>query len=152
MKRTCSSIGSGCHVVLLCVALLALTSCGSSSDASTIPTGPSPTLATETFSGDIAQNGTQIFNFTVATSGNTLLAGYTSISPASIASLGMGIGVWDTTTSTCGLNMSQNDAAKSGSTAISGTANSGAYCVRVYDGGNIPAGGDATFSIQVQHF
>jgi hypothetical protein len=64
----------------------------------------------------------------------------------------MGIGVWDTTTSTCGLNMSQNDAAKSGSTGISGTANSGAYCVRVYDGGNIPAGGDATFSIQVQHF
>jgi hypothetical protein len=35
---------------------------------------------------------------------------------------------------------------------LSGTPNSGAYCVRIYDGGNIPAGATASYTLQVQHY
>jgi hypothetical protein len=80
------------------------------------------------------------------------MAGFTSVTPTSVAALGMGVGAWDATTSTCGLNQSQNDAAKSGSTAISGTAAAGNYCIRVYDGGNIPEGVTASYTLQVQHY
>jgi len=64
----------------------------------------------------------------------------------------MGIGSWDASTSTCGLNMTQNDSGKNGSTVLSGTANSGAYCLRVYDGGNLSASGSASYTVQVQHY
>lgn len=135
-----------------CAALLGLLGCGSSSDSSSVITGPSPTVVTETFSGSLDQNGTALHTFTVANSGYSLLAGFTSVAPSSITSLGIGIGSWDSTTSTCGLNLTQNDAAKNGSTALSGTAGSGSFCIRVYDGGNIPAGTSASYTVQVQHY
>jgi len=34
--------------------------------------------------------------------------------------LGLGIGVWDPSSSTCGLNVTQNDVSRAGSTAING--------------------------------
>jgi hypothetical protein len=128
--------------------------CGSSSSSSGLTTTtPTPTVVTETFNGSIPQGGTAIFNFTVPNSGYGLLAGYTAITPASVTALGMGIGAWDPSAQTCGLNQMQNDISRSGSTAISATAASGQYCVRVYDAGNIP-GADvtATFTLQVQHY
>jgi len=135
------------------VSIVGLFGCGSSSNASTLTT---PTvaarLATDTFTGSIDQNGTAVFPFTVTTSGYGLLAGYTSISPASIAALGLGVGAWDASSSTCSLNVSQNDTGRSGSTALSGTPNSGSYCLRVYDAGNIPAGMSASYTVQVQHY
>ena len=126
-----------------------LAACEAESDSTT---SPSATLATETFSGSIAQNESAAHSFTVAASGYTLLAGYTSISPSSVTALGLGIGSWDSSTSTCSLNVSQNDTARSGNTAISGTSNAGTFCVRVYDGGNIPSGVTATYTVQVQHY
>jgi hypothetical protein len=132
------------------VAILALTACGS--DSGDDATSPTPVLATDTFSGSIEQNGAAVHSFTVTSSGYTLLAGYTAISPASVTALGVGIGSWDTSTSSCSLNITQNDTARSGSTAISGTVNSGNYCVRIYDAGNIPAGASASYSVQIQHY
>lgn len=141
------------RVPLSIVMYALVAACGTSSDATTV-TSPTvtPTLVTETFNGSIDQNGSAVYSFTVNTSGNSLLAGYTSLSPASVTALGMGLGSWDASTSSCGLNLTQADVAHSGSTAISGTANSGSYCVRVYDGGNIPAGTTATYTVQVQHY
>ena len=129
--------------------------CGSSTPTttSTSPTTTAtPTLVTEVFSGSIGQNGTAVHSFTVNTSGYTLLAGYTSLSPASVGALGLGLGSWDSGTSSCGLNLSQVDVARSGSTALSGTAGSGSFCLRVYDGANIPAGVTTTYTVQVQHY
>jgi len=65
------------------------------SSSNTGLTAPTPTVVTETFNGSIGQGGTMIHNFTVNTSGYTLLAGFTSISPSTITSLGLGIGNWD---------------------------------------------------------
>jgi hypothetical protein len=67
-----------------------------------------------------------------------------------VTALGVGIGTWDGTN--CGLNQAQNDTARSGSTAVTGTAASGNYCVRVYDGGSIPDGVTAAYTLQVQHY
>ena len=142
-----------CGFACLIVLMVGVAACGSSGSNSTVTTPTTTaTLATETFTGSIDQNGTAVYPFTVTTSGYALLAGYTSISPASIAALGMGIGAWNATSSTCSLNVSQNDTGRSGSTALSGTPNSGSYCVRVYDAGNIPAGVSATYTVQVQHY
>jgi hypothetical protein len=140
------------HLLPVLTALvLAVSACGSSSsDSSSLPTSPTATLVTDTFSGEVTRNGTAIHTFTVTSSGNSLLAGYTSIAPAAVTALGMGIGSWDGTT--CGLNQSQNDAARSGNTAITGTASTGNYCIRVYDGGNIPEGVTVTYTLQVQHY
>jgi alanine dehydrogenase len=139
---------------LLAALTLASSACSNSSDSSlTLPSTTSTgTSSTETFSGSITQNGTAIHSFTVKTGGYTLMAGYTSIEPASIAALGLGVGAWDASTSACGLNLSQNDTGRSGSTAVSGTAGAGNYCIRVYDGGNVGAGVTATYTLQVQHY
>ena len=130
---------------------LLLTGCGSESDTGTEPT-PTPTLVTETFNGAIAQNATSIHPFTVANSGYNLRAGFTSLAPSSITKLGIGIGSYNSSTSTCGLNLTQNDAALSGSTAMSGTTGSGSYCLRIYDGNNIPVGETASYTVQLEHY
>jgi len=116
-------------------------------------TGPTPTVVTETFNGTIGQGGTMIHSFTVNNSGYSLLAGFTSINPSSVTALGVGIGTWDPNALTCGLNQTQNDSAKIGSSAISATAPSGPFCVRVYDGGNITDPSiTVTYTLLVQHY
>jgi len=139
---------------LAIVSVFWLAGCGSSSGSNvTAPTTKtSGTLTTDTFTGSIDQNGTTVFPFTVTTAGYGLLAGYTSITPSTVAALGLGIGSWDPTSSTCSLNLSQNDTGRSGSTALTGTPGNGSYCLRIYDAGNIPAGVTASFTVQVQHY
>ena len=136
-------------IVLLSV--LWLPACGSDSSSVTSPEAV-VTLVTDTFSGSIEQNGSSVHAFTVTNSGYSLLAGFTNLSPSSVAALGLGIGSWDSATSTCSLNVSQNDTARSGNTGLSGTPNAGSYCLRVYDGGNIPGGSTAAYTVQVQHY
>ncbi len=137
--------------------MFASSACSDSSDSTlTLPTTTTTTttatVSTETFSGAVSQNGSSIHSFTVKSGGYTLMAGFTSLDPAAVTALGLGIGAWDATTSTCGLNLSQNDTGRSGSTAVSGTAGAGNYCVRVYDGGNVPAGVAVSYTLQVQHY
>jgi hypothetical protein len=126
--------------------------CTNNNGSGSTPTTPTPNVVTETFSGSITQGGSVIQNFSVTNTGFNLLAGFTAISPSSVTALGLGIANYDPTTSTCGLNLSQNSTSTVGSTAISGTANSGTYCARVYDGGNVPAGTTVTYTVQIQHY
>lgn len=152
MQLTTRFVRPWCFALSI-VSMVWVLGCGSSSSPATVTTPTATgTLSTDTFTGSIDQNGTAVFPFTVNTSGYGLLAGYTSISPTSVAALGLGIGSWDASTSSCSLNISQNDTGRSGSTALSGTPNSGSYCVRIYDAGNIPAGVSASFTVQIQHY
>jgi hypothetical protein len=137
---------------VILIAVAAIAGCGSNTSNPLTTTAPTPTVVTETFTGQIGQNGTAVYSFTVTNTGYSLLAGYTSITPASVTALGLGIGAWDPTSMTCGLNQIQNDASHSGSTAVSSTASAGAYCVRVYDAGNVAANVTASFTIQVEHY
>jgi hypothetical protein len=63
--------------------------------------------------------------------------------------MGVGIGTWDGTT--CGTSVSKNDNSRSGSTALTGTAAAGNYCVIVYDSGNILEGTEVSYTIDVTH-
>jgi hypothetical protein len=136
---------------VLAALTLGVSACSSSNSTVTTPTTP-VTSSTETFSGSIDRGATAVHPFAVKADGYTVLAGYTSLSPSSVTALGMGIGAWDGTTSTCGLNQTQNDSAKSGSTGLNATAAAGNYCIRVYDGGNIPEGVTATYTLHVDHY
>jgi len=137
------------------VAAAASWGCTNNNTNNTGITGPTPTLVTETFNGSITQGTTMIHTFTINTAGYTLAAGFTSITPSTVLSLGIGIGVWDPTAQACGLNQLQNNTATSGSTAISYTsgAPNGPYCVRVYNGGGIvdPAV-TVNYTLQVEHY
>jgi hypothetical protein len=141
--------------VFLSAAIVALAlgagACSSNTSTVTSPT-TTVTLSTETFQGSIDRGGSAVHPFAVTAGGYTVLAGYTTISPATVTALGMGVGSWDGTTSTCGLNQTQNDTARASSTGLSATAAAGNYCIRVYDGGNIPEGVTATYTLQVQHY
>lgn len=116
-------------------------------------TGPTPTIVTEMHSGSIMQGTTDIYSFTITNAGLNLLVGFTSISPNTIPALGVGIGAWDPTSSTCGLNQLQATAGV-GATAITtpSGAPSGPFCIRVSDGGNVPAGTTVTYTVEVQHY
>ena len=129
--------------------------CTNNNSNNSTTTGPTPNLVTETFNGSITQGTTMIHNFTITNAGYTLAAGFTTITPATIPSLGIGIGVWDPNAQTCGLNQLQNNTATSGSTAISYTsgAPNGTYCARVYNGGGITDPTVAvSYTLQVEHY
>jgi UV excision repair protein RAD23 len=154
-KTMCYTAKRSGLIVALAIFSVTAGACGGSTTqptTTTTTTTSTATLSTDTFTGSIGQNGTAVHTFTVGTSGYTLLAGYTSIAPSSVTALGVGLGSWDSTASTCSLNLTQNDSARSGSTAISGTANAGSYCLRVYDGANIGANVTASYTVQVQHY
>ncbi len=130
-------------ISLAMVSALAV-ACGGTS---TTPTTPAPATTTDTFTGTIVQSGASVNPFTVSAAG-TVTMSLTSVAPLATMALGVGIGSWDGTTCTV---ISQNDNAKTGATALTGTANPGNYCVRVYDSGNVPADWTVTYSVQVVH-
>jgi|RhiMetdeSRZDD1v2_1073273.scaffolds.fasta_scaffold08282_9 hypothetical protein len=140
------------HYVLLSFAIaiaLAVAGCTSNTASSTtIPTTPTAVTSTDAFSGTVGPSGTTGFPFTVSTTG-TVTIGLTSVAPLSTMALGVGIATSDGTT--CGSQISKNDNARSGTSALAGTATSGSYCVVVYDSGNVPDGWSVSFTVQVVH-
>jgi len=135
-------------VLVVVATALTLALGGCTSDTTPTATAPSPATSTETFSGTVAQSGTTGFPFTVANAG-TATIGLTTVAPLSTMALGVGIGTYDGTA--CGTSISKNDNARSGATALTGTATVGNYCVIVYDSGNIPEGWSVSFTVQVVH-
>ncbi len=138
--------------ILAIVLSVGAAGCTNNDGSGSTTTGPTPNLVTETFTGTVTQGGTDIHPFTVNNTGFTLLAAFTVINPSTVPALGVGIGNWDATNSICGLNQTQNDTSTVGSTAISVTAPSGPFCVRVYAGVNVPAGTTATYTLQLEHY
>ena len=98
-----------------------------------------------------------IHNFTVNNAGYTLAVGFTSITPSTVPSLGVGIGIWDPNAQSCGLNQLQNNTATSGSTAITYSDTNGAlvgaFCARVYNGGGITDPNvTVSYTLQIEHY
>ena len=96
----------------------------------------------------MVQLGTDGHNFTVGTTG-ALSITLTSVGPLSTMSLGVGLSSWDGTA--CGTANSQNDNARTGTTALSGRAVAGNYCVLVYDSGNVQPNSSVTYTVEVVH-
>ena len=123
--------------------------CASDTSSSTTAPTPAPPTTTDTFSGTVGQLATTGNPFAVSTNGPVTIE-LTSVEPLSTMALGVGITTWDGTA--CGtVAISKNDDARSGTTALTGTATAGNYCVTVYDSGNIPEGWTVSFGVQVVH-
>ena len=119
---------AGVSLALCC--LLGLAACGGTTqDATPAPT----TTITEPFSGAISKNGSVTFNFNVTVPG-TITVTLTSLAPVSTLAVGMILGTWDGSVCTAALS---DDNTKVNDQVVGSTATGGAFCVRVYDVGNL---------------
>jgi hypothetical protein len=124
----------------LALTLAALTgACGGSS--ATTPTA-TPVTSTETFSGALAAGGASFHNITVAQAG-TLTMTLTAFAPQSTITVGLGIGTASGTSCTVS---STSETTKLG-TVLNGTIAAGAYCVQIYDIGNVVGSDDYTITV-----
>jgi hypothetical protein len=143
-----SSVLSQLSLVLLCG--LAAEGCGIEVTPTTPTTSTGPLTAatsTESFSGTLAAAGTTLNTFTVASAGSVQIS-LTSVAPLATLALGVSIGGWNGVSCTL---IAKNEAARSGSIALTGTAASGTYCVNVYDVGNIASDVSFDFTVTVTH-
>jgi hypothetical protein len=126
---------------------LALGACGSSNPTTT--TAPTAVATTDTFSGIVAQQGSVGQPFTVTAAG-TVTIGLTAVAPLTTMALGVGLATYDGTT--CSTTpIAKNDNARAGTTALTGAAIAGSYCVLVYDSGNISTGVSVSYTVSVAH-
>lgn len=132
-------------ILLVTVALPLCSACGSSGASS--PVTPTPVTTTEDFSSTLDHLGSMTHAFSVAAAG-TVQVKFTDVEP--LATMGIGVAV-TTGGAACGSDIAQNNNAKSGTTALTGTAAVGSYCVRVFDAGNIPADTTVTYTVEVTH-
>ena len=127
------------------IAALALggTSCGTLD----VPTAPTAGPFTDVFTSQLGIRGTATRSFTVNAPGTVSLT-LTSIGPPSTLAVGVGVGIPNGSGAGCNLTKSVVAGASS-SPQLTITADGGAYCVRVFDVGNLT--GDVTFSVSVLH-
>jgi hypothetical protein len=135
------------RVLVLCAAVAAAGASSGCSNTESVST-PSVTTSTETFSGNLTQSSTITHTFTVSAKG-TVTISLTGVSPLTTMALGVSLGTWNGTA--CGSAFAENKDARSGSAALSGTAATGNYCVRVYDSGNVPSSWTVAYTVNVVH-
>jgi hypothetical protein len=105
----------------------------------------SATAVTETFASTLAVQGTASRAFTVAKAGTVSV---TLATLAAAAEVGLGLGIPRSDGTGCLLYTSLNTVA--GATAqITGSAEAGTYCVKLYDVGNLTRG--TVFSVTIAH-
>jgi hypothetical protein len=141
-SRSSAGAGGSCRAVAIALGLAALAAACGGSSATTPTTTPTPTTMTETFTGTVPAGGVAFHNFTVAQQG-TITATLTTLSPQSTITVGLGIG--NPSGTTCTLT-STNETTKMGS-VLSGTIAVGAYCIQIYDIGNIQGSDDYTITL-----
>jgi hypothetical protein len=132
---------------LLLVTAMAGGAAACDDETPTTPTPPS-TIVTETFTGNISQNGAQTHSFSTASSG-TVTARLREVSPDSALVVGFSLGNWNATSSTCQILLA-NDAATAGAVHSGTMTGIGTLCVRVYDVGNVSAT-PAAYIVEVEH-
>lgn len=136
--------GIACGILLSASAALA--GCG---DTATGP-APTPTQVTETFTGTVnpAAGATHAF---VTLLGGPITAQLTAVGPDPAKNVGFSLGTFNSTLNVCTAVL-DNPAALQAFEFKANASTTGAYCVRVYDNGNITT--DAvpyTYTITVIH-
>ena len=135
-------IGSRRAAALLLVLTGLAAGCNDSTTTPTTPTNP----VSETLTGTITQNGVSVQPFNAAAAG-TVIATVTTLAPSS-STVGFSMGTYSGTTCQVVLD---NPAAVQGSILTANAATAGAFCVRLYDVGNITAGSTVNFTVTVVH-
>ena len=134
--------------VTYAVLTIALTLAASACDWFKNDSSPSEdtTTTSETFSGTLAPQGSNIYTFTVARSG-TVKVTLTSVAPTATTPVGLGLGT--PSGNACTLTSSTPSATAGTTAQISVTQSPGTYCIRVFDSGSVSAA--ITFSVKVEH-
>ena len=129
------------------LAVAAVLAAGCENPSTPIPTQPSPTPVTETFSGTLTLNGALTFPFVSATAG-PLTGTVTALAPDPLAVIGFALGTY--AGATCTLVLTTDEASQNAT--ITGVVNAqGILCARVYDSkGQLTQ--PVTFTITVAHF
>jgi hypothetical protein len=135
--------GSRLAAALLLMATGLAAGCDDSTTTPTTPTNP----VTETLTGTITQNGVSVQPFNATAAGN-VTATVTALAPLNTIIVGFSMGTYSGTTCQVVLD---NPAAVQGSILTANAATAGAFCVRLYDVGNITAGSTVNFTVTVVH-
>jgi hypothetical protein len=131
--------------IALAVSAAALSAgCSNLLNAITSPSNTS-TNASNTVTGTLAVQGSNLFTFTVANTGTVSVTLSALSAPVAV---GLGVGTLNGTTA-CNLTSSTATVVAGSSPQINVTEDPGTYCVSVYDVGNLT--GPATFSLTVAH-
>jgi hypothetical protein len=134
--------------VLASLALAAaLTTAACGDDGPDPPSNPTtPVVVTETFPGVLNPNGGRTHQFNADRAGD-VIASLTSLAPNPDVVIGLGIGTWNGVS--CSIIIA-NDNAKLNVGIIGSATGTGAFCVRVYDVGNLT--GLVDYAVTVQHY
>lgn len=125
----------------------ALTTMACGDDGSDTPTNPTPPVAvTQTFEDSLNPNGGRTHQFNADRAGD-VIASLTSLAPDPEVVVGLGIGTWNGVS--CSIIIA-NDNAKLNVSIIGSATGTGAFCVRLYDVGNLTRSID--YTVTVQHF
>jgi len=136
-------------LLILALVVSVVAGCQTGSDTSSSLLTPSVNPTTENFTGTVDVGGSDSHPFTIALSNGQVNVTLTSAGPPSTIYMGLGVGSWSDPT--CTLLSGASTVAPAGTTAqLSGTANAGSYCVKVYDAGNQTA--QVTYAVTVTHF
>ncbi|HEY7055946.1 MAG TPA: hypothetical protein VH814_13340 [Steroidobacteraceae bacterium] len=128
---------------LLLAASGLLAACSSDTTTPVTPTNP----VTETLTGTVSQNSSSVLPFN-ATAAGTVTATLATLAPLSSITVGFSLGTYSGTTCQVVLD---NPAGVQGSILSGTAATAGAFCVRVYDVGNITADAPVTYTVTVVH-
>jgi len=132
---------------LLVLAATLAAACSSDTDTSTIaPTLPTAPSQTETFTGTLVAQGSNLHAFTVAQTG-PLTVTLTAVGPPPTIFVGLGVGTPAGTS--CSLLLSANAQAGMVAQLTGNVAVPGPFCVAVFDVGNLTT--DVTYSVTVSH-
>jgi hypothetical protein len=120
--------------------------CGAQSPTEPTP-APAPVydLKTSTFTGTVKTGGTVAFPFTVVNPGDINVS-ITELGPVSTITMGIALGFWDATASTCTQQLSTSAATLNLVFAAS-PSSPGEYCVGIFDTGNVQAASDFTMKV-----
>ena len=136
-------------LVFLLLAALA-SACDNSGSTST--TAPSVTVAdpttTETFTGTLAVQGTNVHLFTVTVVPGTVNVTLTQAGPPSTITIGLGAGVPDST-GACPLSIGVQAVAGTTPQVVGTATTAGQFCVAVVDVGNMAS--PITYTVTVAH-
>jgi hypothetical protein len=121
----------------------------------TLPTTPTGSITTETFTGALNANGTILHTFVTIT-GGPVITTLTAVGPDATKTVGFSLGTYNPTLNICTVNFDNPAAVQ---TAVFNTVASttGFYCVRMYDNGSVAAAvadGSATtftYTVTVTH-
>jgi hypothetical protein len=126
--------------------LLAVLLVSGACDNGDIPTEPDPPTVTETYTGTVIRNGSQIHSF-IATARGRVTATLTAVEPAGSPAIGFSMGTWDGTICTAVLT---NNAALVSSELTGAIVGISSLCIRLFDPfGSISEGTPVNYTVTV---